>query len=96
MIMSWRGEVSQRENVDHVSCSNASTRSRASCSSSRLSSLSKRREKLALAQLKVDQIARKHELAKKLLDLQNESEMLEAQMQREEAMMSVSICESKS
>jgi hypothetical protein len=28
-----------------------------------------------------------------MLDLQNESEMLEAQMQREEAMMSVSICE---
>jgi hypothetical protein len=50
--------------------------------------LSKRRERLALAQLKVDQIARKNELAKKMLDLQNESEMLEAQMQREEAMMS--------
>ena len=90
MIKSWRGEVSQRENIDHVSCSKASTRSRASSSSSRLSSLSKRREKLALAQLKVEQIARKHELAKKMLDLQNESEML-AQMQREEAMMSVSI-----
>ena len=93
MIKSWRGEVSQRENIDHVSCSKASTRSRASSSSSRLSSLSKRRERLALAQLKVDQIARKHELAKNMLDLQNESEMLEAQMQREEAMMSVSICE---
>jgi hypothetical protein len=93
MIKSWRGEVSQRENIDNVSCSKSSTRSRASSSSSRLSSLSERRERLALAQLKVDQIARKHELAKKMLDLQNESEMLEAQMQREEAMMSVSICE---
>jgi hypothetical protein len=25
MIKSWRGEVNQRENVDHVSCSKAST-----------------------------------------------------------------------
>ncbi|CAB4030053.1 Hypothetical predicted protein, partial [Paramuricea clavata] len=55
--------------------------------------IKRRRERLALAQLKVDQIARKHELAKKMLDLQNESEMLEAEIQREEAMMSVSICE---
>ena len=93
MIKSWRGEVSQRENIDHVSCSKASTSSRASSSSSRLSSSSKRRERLALAQLKFDQIARKPELAKKMFDLQNESEMLEAQMQREEAMMNVSIFE---
>ena len=42
---------------------------------------------LALAQLKVEQATKKHELARKMLGLQNESEMLEIQMKREEAMV---------
>ena len=61
--------------------------------SSRTSTLSKRKEKLAIAQLSIDQIARKHEIARRMLLLQNESELLEAQMQKEEAQLSVSICE---
>ena len=71
------------------SCKSRSTRT----GSSRMSSLSKRRERLAVAQLRVKQIARKHEIAQKMLQLQNESELLEAQMQREEAELSVSMCE---
>ena len=59
----------------------------------RTSTLSKRKEKLAIAQLRIDQIARKHEIARRMLHLQNESELLEAQMQKEKVQLSVSICE---
>ena len=55
--------------------------------------MSRRREKLAVAQLRVKQFARKHEIAQKMLQLQNESELLEAQMQNEEAELSVSMRE---
>ena len=70
-------------------CKSTSTRT----GSSRMSSLSRRRERLAVAQLRVKQIARKHEIVQKMLQLQNESELLEAQMQREEAELGVSMCE---
>ena len=63
------------------SCKSTPTRT----GSSRMSSLSRRRERLAVAQLRVKLIARKHEIAQKMLQLQNASELLEAQMQREEA-----------
>ena len=71
------------------SCKSTSTRT----GSSRMSSLSRRRERLGVAQLRVKQMARKHEIAQKMLQLQNESELLEAQMQREEAELGVSMCE---
>lgn len=62
---------------------------------SKLSTLSKK-EKLAHAQLRVPQVANQHEIAKKTLELQNDSEMLEVQMKKEEALVSLNILEEQS
>ena len=61
--------------------------------SSRISSLSRKRERLTVAQLRVKQIARKHEIVQKMLQLQNENELLKAQVEIEEAELRVSMCE---
>ena len=51
---------------------------------------------MAYAQLRVEQVTKQHEIAKKMLELQDESELLEAQIKREEAMVSLNICEEQS
>lgn len=82
VIMSQREKLECRQSIGTESRRSASIRTRSS-RMSRMTTLSKKKEKLAIAQLKIDQIARKHEIARRMLLLQNESELLEAQMQRE-------------
>lgn len=97
MVKSWGNEFNEEKKVDLVSRGNTcSVKSKLSSCSSKLSTLSKKKEKLAHAQLKVQQVAKQHEIAKKMLELKNESEMLEVQMKREEAMVSLNILEEQS
>ena len=97
MVKSWSDEINGKKEVDMVSQTNSrSVRSKVSSCSSKLSTLSKKRETLAYAQLRVEQVTKQHEIARKMLELQNESELLEAQMKREEAMVSLNIFEEQS
>ena len=84
MVKSWSDEINGKKEVDMVSQTNSrSVRGKVSSCSSKLSTLSKKRETLAYAQLRVEQVTKQHEIARKMLELQNESELLEAQMKRE-------------
>ena len=61
MIKSERERANPSQSMFSKSCRSASIRT----GSSRISTLSKKRERLAIAQLRIDQIARKHEITKK-------------------------------
>ena len=81
-----RGSLSQ--GLHNKSCKDTSIRT----VSSRISSLSRKRERLTVAQLRVKKIARKHGIVQKMLQLQNDNELLKAQIEIEEAELSVSMC----
>ena len=51
---------------------------------------------MACAQFRVEQVKKQHEIARKILELPNESELLKTQMKREEAMVSLNIIEEQS
>ena len=78
--------------------SNAAFRksSRTSCSSRSSSvslALAKKREQLALAQLKTTQMLREQELKRKMCELQYANEIMEAQMEEERAAVSLNVFE---
>lgn len=55
------------------------------------SALSKKREKVALAQLKINQLKQRHEMQRKMAELKYEEELMEAQMEEEQAKVSFNI-----
>ena len=75
-----------------ISHESLSIRSKAS-GSSRLSTVSKKREMLAIAQLKLQQLERQQEMERKMSELQQQRELMEAQMEAEQAMVSLKIYE---
>ena len=75
MVKSWSDEINGKKEVDIVSQTNSrSVRSKVSSCGSKLSTLSKKRETLSYAQLRVEQVTKQHEIARKMLELQNERE----------------------
>ena len=71
--------------------SRRSHESKSSCSGSISSSVVKRKEKLALAQLKTKQLLKEQELKWKMTELQYEREFMEAQMEEERAVISLEV-----
>ena len=68
LVKSWSDEINGKKEVDMVSQTNSrSVRSKVSSCSSKLSTLSKKRETLAYAQLRVEQVTKQHEIARKML-----------------------------
>ena len=65
--------------------------SKSSYSSSISSSVVKRKEKLALAQLKTKQLLKEQELKRKITELHNEREFMEAQMEEQRAAVSLDV-----
>ena len=59
--------------------------------SSASSTVSKKREKVALAQLKVNQLMKRQEMKRRLAELRYQEELMEAQMEEEQAMVSYNI-----
>ena len=55
------------------------------------SALSKKREKMALAQLKVNQLMQRHEMKRRMEELRYQEELMEAQMVEEQAKVSFNI-----
>ena len=55
------------------------------------SALSKKREKIALAQLKVNQLMQRHEMKRRMEELRYQEELMEAQMEEEQAKVSFNI-----
>ena len=74
-------EVSERS-LSLTKKSRRSHESKSSYSSSVSSSVVKRKEKLALAQLKTKQLLKQQELKRRMTELQYEKEFMEAQMER--------------
>ena len=56
------------------------------------STVSRKREKVALAQLKVNQLMKRHEMKRKMEELRCQEEHMEAQMEEEQAIVSYNIC----
>ena len=83
-------EVSERS-LSLTRKSRKSHESKSSCSGSISSSVVKRKEKLALAQLKTKQLLKEQELKRKMTELQYESEFMEAQMEEERAVVSLEV-----
>ena len=59
--------------------------------SSKSSTLSRKKEKLALPQLKRSQLSKQHELKRKMAELKLEEEAMEAEMEEERALVSVNV-----
>ena len=53
--------------------------------------MSKKREKVALAQLKVNQLMKRHEMKRRMEELRYQEELMEAQMEEEQAIVSYNI-----
>ena len=53
--------------------------------------VSKKREKVALAQLKVNQLMKRHEMKRRMEELRYQEELMEAQMEEEQAIVSYNI-----
>ena len=83
-------EVSERS-LSLTKKSRRSHESKSSYSSSISSSVVKRKEKLALAQLKTKQLLKEQELKRKMTELQYEREFMEAQMEEERAAVSLDV-----
>ena len=83
-------EVSERSS-SLTRKSRRSRESKSSCSGSISSSVVKRKEKLALAQLKTKQLLKEQELKRKMTELQYEREFMEAQMEEERAVFSLEV-----
>lgn len=84
-----------KERGEEVSSSSAKT-SRSSVSKSmsrswKLSTVSRKREKLALAQLKRTQLLKQHELERKMAELNYQKDVMEAQMEEERALVSLNV-----
>jgi len=83
-------DAERRGECVSFTASEASLRTR-SINSSRSSVISKKRELLALAQLKVRQLTEQQDLERKLADLQHEKAMIEAKNEAERAMVSLNV-----
>ena len=83
-------EVSERS-LSLTKKSRRSHESKSSYSSSISSSVVKRKEKLALAQLKTKQLLKEQELKRRMTELQYEREFMEAQMEEERAAVSFDV-----
>ena len=83
-------EVSERS-LPLTKKSRRSHESKSSYSSSISSSAVKRKEKLALAQLKTKQLLKEQELKRRMTELQYEREFMEAQMDEERAAVSLDV-----
>ena len=97
IMASWRRrlKLEARERGEEVSSSSGKT-SRSSVSksmsrSSKLSTVSRKREKLALAKLKRTQLFKQHELERKMAELNYQKEAMEAQMEEERALVSLNV-----
>lgn len=89
-IESWKSERDQGA----MPLSRKSSRTSRSSSSSSVSlALAKKREQLALAQLKTTQVLREQELKRKMSELQYAKEIMEAQMEEERATVSLNVFE---
>ena len=83
-------EVSDRS-LSLTRKSRRSHESKSLCSGSISSSVVKRKEKLALAQLKTKQLLKEEEFKRKMTELQYEREFMEAQMEEERAAVSLEV-----
>ena len=96
LTASWQRtlELEARERGEVSSSSGKTSRSSVSKSmsrSSKLSTVSRKREKLALAQLKRTQLFKQHELERKMAELNYQKEAMEAQMEEERALVSLHV-----
>ena len=92
-IKSWKLEALEREPYSRKSNRSHSHTSRSSGSSSLSLTLAKKKEQLALAQLKTKQVLREQELKRKMSELQYAKEFMEAQMEEERAAVSFNVYE---
>ena len=96
LMASWqrRLKLEAREQGEVSSSSGKTSRSAVSKSMSRslkLSTVSRKRERLALAQLKRTQLFKQHELERKMAELNYQKEAMEAQMEEECALVSLNV-----
>ena len=101
MMVSLRRSLklaSRQRGDDASSFSGKSKRSSASKSShsSKFSTVSKKEEQLALAQLKRSQLLKQHELGRRMAELNFEKEYMEAQMEEERAIVSLNVYKEES
>ena len=97
LVSSWRRVTNdrlERSVITSVNKTQSSRRSgKSSKSNSKLSTLSQRKESLALAELKISQINRRRELLRRKSELQFEEEIMNAEMELEEARTRLKVCE---
>ena len=95
LMASWqrRLKLEAREQGEVSSSSGKTSRSSVSksMSSSKLSTVSRKRERLALAQIKRTQLFKQHELERKMAELNYQKEAMEAQMEEERALVSLNV-----
>ena len=96
VIESWKSKAMSTERRDGNIKSltrklSKSSKGRSSGSSSASMVLAKRKEQLALAQLKTKQLLREQHLQRKMSELQYERDLMEAEMEEERAMASVNV-----